>query len=85
MDSNSKQTQNKLEQRSSNESRKIWNLEQKELPIVDVGSINSVNPRFVNDYPNGQNLTLRDNAGTLYNVVIADGKLLKGSSTFTEI
>jgi len=85
MDSNSKQTQNKLEQRSSNESRKIWNLEQKGLPIVDVGSISEVNPRFVNDYPNGQNLTLRDNAGTLYNVVIADGKLLKGSSTFTEI
>lgn len=78
-------TQNKLERRNSEESRKIWNLEQKNQPVVEVGDITKIDSRIVNDYQNGQQLVMRDNTGTLYNVVVSDGKLLKANSTFTEI
>lgn len=78
-------TQNKLERRNSEESRKIWNLEQKNQPVIEVGDITKIDSRIVNNYQNGQQLVMRDNAGTLYNVVVSDGKLLKASSTFTEI
>jgi len=78
-------TQNKLERRNSEESRKIWNLEQKNQPVIEVGDITKIDSRIVNDYQNGQQLVMRDNTGTLYNVVVSDGKLLKANSTFTEI
>lgn len=73
-----------LENRDSVESSKIWNLEQNNNPIIDVGDITSLDSRFVNNYPNGQNLTLRDNNQTLVSVCIIDGKIFKGNSTYTE-
>lgn len=81
----SAKTQNQLERRDSNESRKIWNLEQKNQPVIEVGDITKVDSRIVNNYQNGQQLVMKDNTGTLYNVVVSDGKLLKANSTFTEI
>lgn len=81
----SAKTQNQLERRDSNESRKIWNLEQKDQPFIEVGDITKVDSRIVNNYQNGQQLVIKDNTGTLYNVVVSDGKLLKANSTFTEI
>lgn len=74
-----------LENKSSLTSRKVWDVEQKSNPIIDVGNIAETDLRMVNNYPNGQLLTLRDNDGAFYDVRVSDGKLLKANSTYTEI
>lgn len=85
MDSRPSKKTNNLENRSSVESRKIWDIQQKQPSIIDTGDITSLDSRFVNDHPNGQILTLRDNDGVLVDVRLSDGKIYKANSTYSEI
>lgn len=86
MDSSTRQTQtSNLENKSSLTSRKIWDLEQKKDVIIDAPSVKDIDFRIVNQYPEGQIITVRDSDGALTDIRMSQGKIFKTSSTYSEV
>lgn len=74
-----------IENKTSLVSRKIWEVEQESNPILDIGDVNEMDLRIVNNYPDGHTLTARDNDGSLVDLRITEGKILKANSTYSEV